>query len=208
MAHLLRVLSLLRVHVVSLFTAQLGDGQQLVDMFLSSPVDVDRATIVHGMSSVGSDVIVTRGTEEDAGDIATRVLHLSARLVQHPDVTPQAVADLVLADSWEVTTATEGADSSDFILRLQWTPERHVVLRRVRAPFTQDRAQPGVRAARARRGAVRGAGRARGLRLAREPPGRPHRRRSASGAPRTPRASRPCTSAARRSRATSATSRR
>ena len=38
MAHLLRVLSLLRVHVVSLFTAQLGEGQQLVDMFLSSPI--------------------------------------------------------------------------------------------------------------------------------------------------------------------------
>ncbi len=136
MAHLLRVLSLLRVHVVSLFTAEVGEGQQLVDMFLSSPLDVDRATIVHGMSAVGSDVILTRGTEEDAGDIATRVLHLSERLVQHPDVTPQAVADLVLADAWEVTTAAEGADSSDFILRLQWTPERHVVLRRVRAPFT------------------------------------------------------------------------
>lgn len=136
MAHLLRVLSLLRVHVVSLFTAELGEGQQLVDMFLSSPMDVDRATIVHGISAVGSDVIITRGREEDAGDIATRVLHLSARLVQHPDVTPQAVADLVLADSWEVTTAAEGADSTDFILRLQWTPELHVVLRRVRAPFT------------------------------------------------------------------------
>ena len=36
------------------------------------------------MSAVGSDVIVTRGTEEDAGDIATRVLHLSARLGSTP----------------------------------------------------------------------------------------------------------------------------
>ncbi len=136
-ARLLRVLSLLRVHVVSLFTAQLADGQQLVDMFLSSPPDVDRATIAHGISSVGSDVIVARGTEDDAGDIATRVLHLSSRLAQHPDATPKAVADLVLADSWEVTTAAVGDDSSDFILRLQWTPERHVILRRVRAPFTR-----------------------------------------------------------------------
>ena len=92
---------------------------------------------MHGISSVGSDVILSRGREEDAGDIATRVLHLSARLVQHPEVTPQAVADLVLADSWEATTAAEGADSSDFVLRLQWTPERHVILRRVRAPFTR-----------------------------------------------------------------------
>lgn len=136
-ARLLRVLSLLRVHVVSLFTAQAPEGHQLVDMFLSSPPDVDRATIVHAMSSVASDVIVTRGTEEDAEDIATRVLHLSARLVQLPEAAPQAVADLVLADSWEVAPATEGADSTAFILRLQWTPERHVILRRTRAPFTQ-----------------------------------------------------------------------
>lgn len=136
-ARLLRVLSLLRVHVVSLFTAQAPEGRQLVDMFLSSPPDVDRATIVHAMSSVASDVIVTRGTEEDAEDIATRVLHLSARLVQLPEAAPQAVADLVLADSWEVAPATEGDDSTAFILRLQWTPERHVILRRTRAPFTQ-----------------------------------------------------------------------
>jgi RimJ/RimL family protein N-acetyltransferase/AcrR family transcriptional regulator len=136
-AQMLRVLSLLRVHVVSLFTAQAPEGQQLVDMFLSSPPDVDRATVVHAISSVGSDVIVTRGTEEDAEDIATRVLHLSARLVQLPEAAPQAVADLVLADSWEVAPATEGADSTAFILRLQWTPERHVILRRTRAPFTQ-----------------------------------------------------------------------
>jgi RimJ/RimL family protein N-acetyltransferase/AcrR family transcriptional regulator len=136
-ARLLRVLSLLRVHVVSLFTAQLPEGQQLVDLFLASPVDVDRATIVHGISSVGSDVIVARGTEDDAGDIATRVLHLSARLAQRPDATPKAVADLVLADSWEVTTAAVGDDSSDYVLRLQWTPELHVILRRVKAPFTR-----------------------------------------------------------------------
>jgi len=78
-----------------------------------------------------------RGREEDAGDIATRVLYLSEQLVQDPEATPRAVADLVLADAWEVTTATVGEDSSKFVLRLQWTPERHVILRRVRAPFTQ-----------------------------------------------------------------------
>jgi RimJ/RimL family protein N-acetyltransferase len=98
---------------------------------------VDRPTIVQALSSVGSDVIVTSGRDDDAEDIATRVLHLSARLVEHPDAAPQAVADLVLADSWEVTTASEGADSSTFVLRLQWTPERHVILRRTRAPFTR-----------------------------------------------------------------------
>ncbi len=136
-ARMLRVLSLLRVRVVSLFTAPLDGDRQLVDLFLASAPDVDRATVAHGLSSVGSDVIVTSGRAEDAGDIATRVLDLSVRLVQHPEQTPQAAAELVLADSWEVVDAVEGADSTDFVLRLQWTPEQHVLLHRVRAPFTR-----------------------------------------------------------------------
>jgi RimJ/RimL family protein N-acetyltransferase len=137
MARLLRVLSLLDVHVVSLFTAQLGGGRQLVDLFLSAPTDVDRATLVHGMSSVASDVILARGIDDDADDVATRVLHLSTRLAQNPEAAPKAAADLVLADEWEVTTAAEGDDDSAFVLRLQWTPEVHVILRRTRAPFTR-----------------------------------------------------------------------
>ena len=136
MAHLFRVLSLLKVRVVSLFTAPLAEGTQLVDMFLASGPDVERSTIAHALSSVGSEPIVARGGAEDAEDIATRVLRLCARLVHRPTAAPQAVADLVLADSWEVIWSSEGADSSDFVLRLQWTPETHVVLRRVRAPFT------------------------------------------------------------------------
>jgi len=137
MARLLRVLSLLGVHVVSLFTAPVGDGQQLVDMVLKAPADVDRATIVHGMTSVGIDVIVTRGIVDDASDVATRVLQLCARLAGDPEAAPKSAADLVLADSWEVTRAAEGADASALVLRLQWTLERHVILRRVKAPFTR-----------------------------------------------------------------------
>ena len=133
----LHVLSVLRVRVVSLFTARLPGDRQLVDAFLSSPVDVDRDTIVHGLASVGSDVIVTRGREEDAADIATRVLALSVALVEDPARAPEAAAELVLADSWEIIDAASGEDSTARVLRLQWSPERHVLLRRVVAPFTQ-----------------------------------------------------------------------
>lgn len=137
LARLLHALSLLRVHVVSLFTAPVADDVQLVDMILKSPPDVDRATVAHGISSIGTDVIVTRGVLDDTADVATRVLHISARLANDPDAAPRAAADLVLADAWEVTTASEGADASAMVLRLQWTFDRHVVLRRVRAPFTK-----------------------------------------------------------------------
>ena len=136
-ARLLRVLSLLDIHVVTLFTAQSSDDQQLVDLILKAPADVDRATIIHGISSVGTDAIVTRGVVDDAEDIATRVLQLCARLATDPDAAPKAAADLVLADSWEVTPASEGADDSALVLRLQWTLQSHVVLRRFKAPFTR-----------------------------------------------------------------------
>ena len=49
----------------------------------------------------------------------------------------QVAADLVLAQSWEVVEATGGENSSEHVLRLQWTLDHHVILRRQRAPFTQ-----------------------------------------------------------------------
>lgn len=136
-AQLLHLLSRLRVRVAGLFTARLDDDRQLVDLVLMSPTDVDRSTIVHGLSSISDDVIVAVGREEDADDIATRVLELSARLVQHPERAPESAAELVLADSWAVVEAVEGENASDAVLRLQWTPDRHVLLFRRQAPFTR-----------------------------------------------------------------------
>ena len=44
---------------------------------------------------------------------------------------------LVAADHVEVVRATKGQDDGPDVLRLQWTPERHVLLRRTWAPFTR-----------------------------------------------------------------------
>jgi RimJ/RimL family protein N-acetyltransferase len=136
-ARLLRVLSVLHVSVSSLFTAAGTEGEQQVDLLLRAPAAVDRATLGHALASVGREVIVARGRPDDGLDIATRVLRLSALLAADPDAAPQGAADLVLADSWEVTDASTGPDASAHVLRLQWTVERHVVLRRAGAPFTR-----------------------------------------------------------------------
>lgn len=136
-ARLLRVLSVLHVSVSSLFTAAGSEGEQQVDLLLRAPATVDRATLGHALASVGREVIVARGRPDDGVDIATRVLRLSALLAADPDAAPQGAADLVLADSWEVTDASSGPDASAHVLRLQWTVERHVVLRRSGAPFTR-----------------------------------------------------------------------
>ena len=137
LARLLRILALMQVTVVTVLGAQHASGEQLVDLILHAPLELDRESLAQALGSVGAHVIVARGATDDADDIATRVLQRCAALVADPDAAAQAAADLVLADSWEVTAAAEGADTSADVLRMQWTLERHVVLRRANAPFTR-----------------------------------------------------------------------
>ncbi len=137
LARLLRILALMQVTVVTVLGSQHANGEQLVDLILHAPLELDRESLAQALGSVGAHVIVARGETDDADDIATRVLQRCAALVADPDAAAQAAADLVLADSWEVTAAAEGADTSADVLRMQWTLERHVVLRRANAPFTR-----------------------------------------------------------------------
>jgi RimJ/RimL family protein N-acetyltransferase len=136
-ARLLRVLSLLNVAVAQLTSVDLTSGEQQIDTILKAPQNMDRATLRQAIESVGRDVIVARGNENDTVDVATRVLRLSSVLATTPASAPQAAADLVLAQSWEIVRATSGENSSEHVLRLQWTVDHHVILRRERAPFTQ-----------------------------------------------------------------------
>lgn len=137
LARLLRAIAGLKVMVMSSFTVVSGSQEQVVDLILRAPADLERQTITHALSSVATDVLVARGAADDIEDVATRVLDRAAWLVGDPEAAPQAVADLVLADSYEVTPASEGADASDDVMRVQWTLDRHVVLRRRGAPFTR-----------------------------------------------------------------------
>lgn len=135
-ARLLRTIALLNVAVVSSFSAQQRDEVQVVDFILEAPRELDRASLMQALSAVATEVLVARGTADDVQDVATRVLNRAATLVAHPDAAPQAVADLVLADSYEVTPASAGDDSGEHTMRLQWRLDTHVVVHRRGAPFT------------------------------------------------------------------------
>ena len=137
LARLLRTIALLQVMVVSSFSSNATEADQVVDFILRAPPQLDRATLTQALGSVASEVLIARGAADDSQDVATRVLDRAAYLVEHPEATPQAVADLVLADSYEVLPASEGEDSSEQVLRVQWTLDTHVVLRRRGAPFTR-----------------------------------------------------------------------
>jgi GNAT superfamily N-acetyltransferase len=133
---LLRSVAMVRGQVMTVLAASPVHGEQLVDLLLGAPLDVDRVSILQAMSSVSGSASVTRGLPEDREDIATRVLERCVSLASDPDAAPQAAADLVLADSWEVVPAAEGDNATAFVLRLQWTIDRHVILRRQVIPFT------------------------------------------------------------------------
>ncbi|MFM8352771.1 MAG: hypothetical protein ACKN9D_17125, partial [Actinomycetales bacterium] len=134
---LLRSMAMVRVQVMTVLASAPSEGQQQVDLLLSAPPELDRISLLHAMSAVAPTASVTRGVPEDLGDIATRVLERCVSLTADPQSAPQAAADLVLADSWEVVPAAAGDNTSALIMRLQWTIDRHVILRRQVIPFTR-----------------------------------------------------------------------
>lgn len=134
-ARVLRIMALLKADIVTLFTHAQEDDTQLVDMIASVPDSLDRDALTNALASAAHRVLVARGLPDDEDDLVTRILDAAAQLVRNPDGAPRAAADLVLADSWTVEPATEGADASADVMRLQWTPDHHVVLRRTDSPF-------------------------------------------------------------------------
>ncbi len=134
-ARVLRVLALLGADVITLFTHAQDDGTQLIDLICSAPESLERDDITRSLATAGHRVLAAPGVPEDEHDLVTRILDVAAELVVHPERAPRAAAELVLADSWTVEPATEGEDATSDVMRLQWTPDHHVVLHREGAPF-------------------------------------------------------------------------
>jgi GNAT superfamily N-acetyltransferase len=134
-ARVLRVLALVGADVLSLFTHAQDDGTQLIDLICTAPDTLTREDLTRSLATAGHRVLAAPGIPEDEHDLVTRILDAAAELVVHPERAPRAAADLVLADSWTVEPATEGEDATSDVMRLQWTPDHHVVLRREGAPF-------------------------------------------------------------------------
>jgi RimJ/RimL family protein N-acetyltransferase/AcrR family transcriptional regulator len=134
-ARVLRVLALLGIDVITLFTHVQDDGTQLIDLMCAAPQSLERDDLTRALATAGHRVLAAPGVPEDEHDLIARILDASAELVIHPERAPRAAAELVLADSWTVEPATEGADAAKDVMRLQWTPDHHVVLRREGVPF-------------------------------------------------------------------------
>lgn len=137
LALLIRALSTLHAYVVATAVLAAGDGIRTIDLAVTVPEKVSAETLLAAALAAGSNGHVTEGSVDDRLDMPTRVLDRAAELVTNPGSAPLAAAALVEADSFEVTDATAGEDDAAGVLRLQWTPDRHVVLHRDWAPFAR-----------------------------------------------------------------------
>ena len=137
LAVLVRALSTLHASVVGTALLASGDGIRTIDLAVTLPENVTAQTLLAAAMAAGSNVHVTEGSVDDGLDMPTRVLDGATELVTNTGSAPLAVCALVEADRFEVTYATEGEDDAAGVLRLQWTPDQHVVLHRDWAPFAR-----------------------------------------------------------------------
>jgi AcrR family transcriptional regulator/GNAT superfamily N-acetyltransferase len=135
LARLVRSLSSLHAYTVSVSVVGHEEGYRTIDVALIAPHSVSKDVLRATALAAGRRAYVGHGSPDDDLDLPTRLLDDAAILVESPQWAPVAAATLVEADSVEVIDATEGADDAPDVLRLQWTPDQHVVLRRSWAPF-------------------------------------------------------------------------
>jgi AcrR family transcriptional regulator/RimJ/RimL family protein N-acetyltransferase len=136
-ARLARALAAVHSHTIGMQVVQARDGLRTVDIALTAPESVDPDEILAAVGAAGRHGYITEGSPDDALDLPTRVLDGATVLAAYPGWAPQAAAQLVEADRFEVIDPTEGTDDRANVLRLQWTPDRHVLLQRSWAPFAR-----------------------------------------------------------------------
>jgi AcrR family transcriptional regulator/RimJ/RimL family protein N-acetyltransferase len=135
LARLVRAMGALHTYSVAVSVIGADGEYRTIDIALQAPESVTEDVLRAAAQTVGKNVYVGPGSPDDALDLPTRVLDGATSIVARPELAPLAAKRLVEADEVEVTDATEGEDDSPDVMRLQWTPEQHVVLQRSWAPF-------------------------------------------------------------------------
>ncbi len=132
-----RAMAALHGYTLSIHVMGTGEGVRTLDMRLTAPAGVTEETLRATAESAGRNVYIAPGSPRDALDLSSRILDWSSELVTNPGWAPYAAMRLISADHADVVMATKGEDDGPDVLRLQWTAERHVLLRRGWAPFTK-----------------------------------------------------------------------
>jgi L-amino acid N-acyltransferase YncA len=133
----IRAMATLHGYTVAVHVLGTGDGTRTLDMRMTAPESVTERSLFAAADSAGANVHITRGSPDDAIDLTTRIIDSSTELISNPGWAPFAAGQMLAADKVEVVRATKGEKDKIGVLRLQWTPERHVLLHRQWAPFTR-----------------------------------------------------------------------
>lgn len=136
-AQLIRALAALHTYTLATYVIDHGEETRTLDLALTAPESVTEGTLRAAALSAGRNAYVRPGSAGDAQDLPSRILDGATELVGNPGWAPFAAEQLIEADRVRVVDATEGEDDRSNVLRLQWTPDRHVLLSRDWAPFTQ-----------------------------------------------------------------------
>jgi RimJ/RimL family protein N-acetyltransferase/AcrR family transcriptional regulator len=136
-ARLVRAMGALHAYTVAVYVIGSDEAYRTIDLALTAPPGVTADALSAVAMAAGRNAHVMPGSPDDGLDLPTRVLDGATELVTNPGWAPIAAAALVEADEVEVTEATQGEDDRVDVLRLQWTTDRHVVLRRDWAPFAR-----------------------------------------------------------------------
>jgi AcrR family transcriptional regulator/RimJ/RimL family protein N-acetyltransferase len=133
----IRAMAALHGYTVAVYVLGTGDGTRTLDMRMTAPESVTERSLFAAADSAGTNVHITRGSPDDAIDLTTRIIDSSTELISNPGWAPFAAGQMLAADKVEVVRATKGEKDAIGVLRLQWTPEHHVLLHRQWAPFTR-----------------------------------------------------------------------
>lgn len=132
----LRAMSTLHGYTVAVNVVAITDDTRTLHVRISAPESVSERALLAAALSAGSNAYI-RKEPGTARDQTTALVDAGAELIVNPGSAPYAAMNILSADHVEVVKATEGAHDATDVLRLQWTPERHVLLRRDWAPFTK-----------------------------------------------------------------------
>ncbi len=136
-AQLIRAIGALNTYSLAMYMIGTSGETRTVDLAVTAPESVTEEVLRAAALSAGRNAYVRPGSPDDALDLPTRIMNGATELVANPGWAPFAAEQLVEADRVRVVDATEGEDDRTNVLRLQWTPDRHVLLSREWAPFAR-----------------------------------------------------------------------
>jgi RimJ/RimL family protein N-acetyltransferase len=136
-AQLIRAVAALNTYSLAMSMIDSRDGTRTLDLAVTAPASVSEEILLAAALSAGSTAYIRPGSPDDALDLPTRVMDTATALVANPGWAPFAAQQLVEADQVRVVDARQGEDDRTNVLRLQWTPDRHVLLSRGWGPFAR-----------------------------------------------------------------------